>query len=116
MVARIQQIPQFKRSSIRRLGHLSNVPKSTLQRCLKRFNAKLERVWKLLHRIMSYVIENEGGNDFSVPHAGARGAERSQEVGDASPISLRNLTNARKIFGDEAAALPIGFIRYRGRS
>ena len=45
MVARIQQIPQFKRSSIRRLGHLSNVPKSTLQRFLKRSNARSSSVW-----------------------------------------------------------------------
>ena len=40
LVAKIQQIPQFKRSSISRLGHLSNVPKSTLQRGWSTFGSR----------------------------------------------------------------------------
>ena len=57
----------------------------------------LEQVWRALFSVQESVLEHEGGNDFAVPHEGARKIGRTDMMEVARHVNRRFLSKARSI-------------------
>ena len=48
---------------------------------------KLNRVWLTLQSCLNMIIENDGGNDYKIPHMGKESMERRGLVLDVTPAA-----------------------------